>query len=352
MKDFRETSWKVTEQQYREDPALSYSILSRYAKEGVKGLREMVLDGKKLETRSLGFGSLLDCLVTDASNFNDRYYIATVEMPTDNMKAVCDRLLSENEGIKDPRELADDVLVQAYDMTYNNNYSPATKARIVKTDGFPYMEVVLSAGGKTIVSTADYRKATEALQALQDDRHVKEVLASPCIYYQLKYKISMVKNPLAWREELLPGKEYRCMFDVIVVDHERKTVSPYDLKTTREHEDDFGRAIYAYRYDIQAESYRHVLVETLRGDKDYGDYQVEPFRFIVINKDRLRPVIWEYDHVSADPLNRQYMAFTKYGILTGKNWKGLYNEVYAILDYMDPHGNKEKDANGKLVFAW
>ena len=56
MKELKSISWNISESEYRQDKALSYSILAKYVKEGFKALR----DTTQIDTPSLRFGSLID----------------------------------------------------------------------------------------------------------------------------------------------------------------------------------------------------------------------------------------------------------------------------------------------------
>ena len=60
-KSLKDISWDVTEEVYREDPALSYSTLARYEREGFNNLSKLF---NRIETPSLTFGSAVDSIIT------------------------------------------------------------------------------------------------------------------------------------------------------------------------------------------------------------------------------------------------------------------------------------------------
>ena len=60
-KSLYDISWKVDEPTYRADPALSYSTLARYEREGFNNLDKLF---DRIETPSLVFGSCVDTLIT------------------------------------------------------------------------------------------------------------------------------------------------------------------------------------------------------------------------------------------------------------------------------------------------
>ena len=61
MKSLKDIAWNVTEEEYRADPALSYSTLSKFNREGFDNLEHLF---DKTESPSLLFGSIVDCLLT------------------------------------------------------------------------------------------------------------------------------------------------------------------------------------------------------------------------------------------------------------------------------------------------
>ena len=64
MKKLSEISWNVPESIYRADPALSYSTLSRFDREGFANIDNLF---DKQETPSLLLGSIVDTIITDGN---------------------------------------------------------------------------------------------------------------------------------------------------------------------------------------------------------------------------------------------------------------------------------------------
>ena len=75
MKSLKDISWQVSEEEYRADPALSYSTLAKYEREGFNGLPHLF---DKLETPSLTFGSAVDAIITGGrKEFDDKFIVAS-----------------------------------------------------------------------------------------------------------------------------------------------------------------------------------------------------------------------------------------------------------------------------------
>ena len=61
MRSLKDISWNISEEDYRKDPALSYSTLARFNRERFNNLNKLF---DKIETPSLTFGSAVDSIIT------------------------------------------------------------------------------------------------------------------------------------------------------------------------------------------------------------------------------------------------------------------------------------------------
>ena len=74
MRSLKDISWNISEEDYRKDPALSYSTLARFNREGFNNLNKLF---DKIETPSLTFGSAVDSIITGGmEEFNERFIVA------------------------------------------------------------------------------------------------------------------------------------------------------------------------------------------------------------------------------------------------------------------------------------
>jgi hypothetical protein len=163
------------------------------------------------------------------------------------------------------------------------------------------------------------------------------------VFYQLKFKISMDgDDPLAWQKELMEGNTYRVMLDIILVDHDQKTVIPIDLKTTSKDEESFDQSIVEYRYDLQANSYWDVLWSVMQADDYYKNYNLDSFYFVCVNRVHKKPVLWEFGHV---PHNAKTLKF-KDELLHHCDWRKLYRDLKAEIATGDPDYSLKTITNG------
>lgn len=79
---------------------------------------------------------------------------------------------------------------------------------------------------------------------------------------------------------------------LIIVDHDKKVIIPVDLKTSSKYEWDFYKSFVEYRYDIQARLYWRIIRYNLDRDPYFKDFKLLDYRFIVVNKVSLTPLVW------------------------------------------------------------
>ena len=290
MKELKDIAWDVDERTYRQDTALSYSTIARYEREGYNSLDKLF---ERRETPSLTFGSIVDSIITGGEDeFKDRFLVLDINV-TDGGKDVCRQLLT----------LYSDGPIPAFEDIPENVVSIAAKEagfwKADKWDRIRYREVLktgniaeyfnaLTNTGKTIIDTDTFRSAVACVKALRESPSTHGYFAdddqfSPIRrYYQLKFRTS------------LGGVAYRCMADLIVVDYDRKAIVPVDLKTSSKKEWDFEHSFLDWSYSIQARLYWRIIRDCLDKDPCFKDFTLKDYRFIVVNKDSLTPLVWEF----------------------------------------------------------
>ena len=282
-------SWQVDEPTYRADEALSYSTIARFAREGFNKLDNLF---DKLETPSLTFGKAVDALITGGQEeFDKEFMVADFPPLTESVEKMVKALFAE--FCVTHRTLASipdvEIIGRTEALKYQLNWKPETRAKVIKEQGGDYYSLMYCAQGKTILDTATKEQVDAAVAALRgsgatkfffqpnnafNDRYVRE--------YQLKFKAT------------LDGIDYRCMADLLLVDHETKTVYPIDLKTSYHTEWDFYESFVQWRYDIQARLYWRIIRDNMDRDPVFKDYTLADYQFIVVNKFTLTPLVWKF----------------------------------------------------------
>lgn len=288
MMNFKDISWQVDEPTYRNDPALSYSTIARFSREGFNKLDKLF---ERIETPSLTFGSAVDSIITGGEKeFNDRFFVADFPIIPDSVILIIKDLFNEF-GITH-KKLSDipdvEIIGFAEKYNYHSNWKPETRAKVIKETGEQYYQILYVAGNKTILDTktnSDIRNCVRVLKSFDTTKFYFEdnnpFDKSIERFYQLKFKAT------------INNIDFRSMADLIVVDHNTKEVTPVDLKTTGHPEWDFYKSFVEWRYDIQARLYWNLIRENMN-NSDYKDYTLNNYRFIVVNRTTLTPLVWEF----------------------------------------------------------
>ena len=207
MKSLKDISWNISEEDYRKDPALSYSTLARFNREGFNNLNKLF---DKIETPSLTFGSAVDSIITGGmEEFNERFIVADFPEIPDSIVKIVKRLFNSLKDrytslVKIPN---DDIIYITQEESYQLNWKPETRAKVIKEKGSEYYDLLYIAGDKNILDTQTYLDVINSVDALKTNTATKYYFAedNPYTnirrYYQLKFK------------SVFDDINYRCMVD-------------------------------------------------------------------------------------------------------------------------------------------
>lgn len=292
-KSLKEISWDVSEETYRADSALSYSTLARYEREGFNNLDKLF---DKINTPSLTFGSAIDSIITGGQEeFDSRFIVADFPIIPDSIISIVKALFDLYCNVYTSLEAIPDneIITIANSFNYQSNWKPETRAKVIKEKGAVYYKLLYLSQGKTILDTNTYSEVQKAVTALRESGSTKEYFAESNPFdnierlYQLKFKYTF------------EGIEYRGMMDLIIVDHNNKKIIPVDLKTSSKPEWDFYKSFIEWKYSIQAMLYWRLLQANINEDDYFKDFKLCNYRFIVVNKKTLTPLVWEYTDTKA-----------------------------------------------------
>lgn len=264
---------------------ISYSKLSLLDRSPYLFYQKYIL-GEEVErdTTSMDIGSAVDCLLTQPDKFYDLFYVSTSSKPTGQLENFVNKLV-------DLKQITDDAFNEAYSFTQTLNGGKLRDGIDKFIDRFhkearKYFDDQVNSEGKIVLTFEEYTKAEQAANILKTNIFTSKFLAETLgdnidRYYQ--YESEFTFKDLSYIVKL----------DCIVVDHNKKTIQPLDIKTTSESPYSFSKSILKYRYDLQAVIYSHYISEVFNKEKGLNDYQILPFKFIVINIDYPKnPLIW------------------------------------------------------------
>ena len=287
MKSLRDISWQVSEEEYRADPALSYSTLARYEREGFNNLDKLF---DRIETPSLTFGSAVDSIITGGQEeFDERFMVAEFPSMPDSIVKIIKSLYKQYAGTyRSLLNIPDSSIIrETEDQNYQMNWKPETRAKVIREKGTDYYNLLFVAGDRCIIDTQTYQDVVNAVKVLKESSSTKLYFADDNPFepdierlYQLKFKGEF------------DGITYRNMADLIIVNHKEKWVKPVDLKTSSHTEWDFYKSFVDWRYDIQARLYWSIIRQNMDKDEYFKDFKLLDYDFIVVNKRTLTPLVW------------------------------------------------------------
>lgn len=310
LKDY---SLNIPDEQYHDDPAWSYSIIARYAKDGFNAIA--TLHDKMVATPSMEFGSLFDSILTKGKKTLDEYVVSST-CPPPAEKGVLDILLRDHNCAF--IELTDEDLVKALtEAEYKKATKFETQYKNIQQNS-QYYEARRT--GKKIVSQADWNDAVEMAKIFRESPYLSSLFGKVSdgkkeFLYQTQYLTDWtLPNGVEVKLKIMP--------DLLVVDHEAKTIRPVDLKTSSFPAYDFVDNFIRFRYDIQASLYTDVIGKIMSEDEYYQDFTLLPYFFTDISRTDKVPVTYEYDPKDESQVNG--LAFSQYQY---KNWQTLLMEI-------------------------
>lgn len=287
-KTFKDISWDVSEEIYRKDKALSYSTIAKYERSGFNEL-ESLFD--KIETPSLTFGSVVDSILTGGmEEFEERFMVAEFpEVSETIIKIVKELFKLYNDSFSSLIEIPNNnILAVSNAISYQMNWKPETRAKVIREKGSEYYNLLFLSSNKTIIDTKTYTDALNAIDALKTSSATKW-------YFELDNPFDSIERCYQLKfKQKLNNIEYRCMADLIIIDHDKKEITPIDLKTSSKPEWDFYKSFIDWSYHIQARLYWRIIRKTMDEDEYFKDFKLNDYKFIVVNRKSLEPLVWVF----------------------------------------------------------
>ena len=287
-KDLSELALELTEEQYRNSEELHYSTISRFEEKGFNGLDHLF---DPIESEGITFGQVVDTLLTGSGQeFQDRFIAADINVTEGGMNTI-KKLIEMGLEYSSFEDIPQQIVATAGKLAgfyADDKFDKTRYDKVLKTGNVAEYYTMLLHSDKTLINLQMYDDAIACVNALKQSPATSGYFAdddpfSPIRrYYQLKFKATIDKIG------------YIVMLDLICVDYEKKIIYPIDLKTSSMSEWDFEKAFVKFHYYQQARLYYRVLKANLINDPYFKDFEIADFRFIVVNKNTLTPLVWEF----------------------------------------------------------
>ena len=292
MKSLKELSAQLEERTYHALPYLSYSILARYEREG--GFKSLPEKWKDLwqpcpETEALLIGSAVDCLVTAEGDreeaFNKEFIVVDIDRIPDKTRQVVDTMVERGIRWEDTNAIAD-ILDE---IGFYPNWKLNTRiSKITEGDAgrYYYHRNLAKESGKRILSSGMYDTVLRCVKNLESNELTNHLLWGKLPDHQERFFQLQFTTTIG-------GVDYKIMCDMIIVDHKKKSIHIYDLKTSSKESYEFKQSYLEWGYHIQSWLYRIVLKDFLCFYPEYDGYSVDEFSFIVASKSNNTPLVYD-----------------------------------------------------------
>lgn len=315
-KTLKSISWQVDEPTYRADEAFSYSTLSRFHREGFSKIDSLF---DPISSPYLTFGSLVDTLITGSiEEYSNLFCVAQFPSISPSQEVAVKKIfeLYKNDYTDLKKIPTNKVLDVLNDIEYQKNWNDDTRVKKIKDQCSDYYNLLIFTDGKEIISSEDNMAANACVDKLRNSpvtsKYFTEAPFEDYIdrEYQLKFKGEYNGIPV------------RCMADLIVVDHKNKVVIPVDLKTSSKPEWEFADSFIHWGYYIQAQLYWYIIRQNMDKDDYFKDFKLLDYRFIVISRNTLTPLVWNYKDTTKE--ETLYYGSNK---IECKNWREILTEL-------------------------
>lgn len=313
--------------EYRNTKALSQSSLKMIEYNPKKFYRDEYLwiigqipeKPEDKPTDAMTLGTIVDVKLTTPEALGQ--FVVLNNVPSGQMKEFVEEYfrLEQEHGLGlDENEIGK----LAYDFAKFKRDSYPKVIERFKIEGAIYYTALVKSVGKTPVAIELMNDALGVYSDLITDEFTGPILRQTTegsieVFNQLAIYFNLKGVPL----KALPDK--------VVVNHEEKTIAPYDIKTCG---DSFLSSFGNYRYDLQGAFY--LLAVRIWRDTilKKNEYKILPFKFIVgfTNHKGLRPEIWEM--TEADVTAGSIGGITRSG-RTVRGYLSLLRDYQWHMDY-------------------
>lgn len=322
---------KLTEKEYRDLNMLHYTFLSHFAKSGIAAFSE-----KESEIEAYRFGNLIDTILTHPQDFEKMYYVSITEKQlTPSQESIVDALVDAyGTTYQFLLDIPDENLLDIARSlgTYRNYGDEKLLENIKNINCLSEYSCRVEGIGKVIISKQMMDDAQHRVSELLEDKRANDLF-----FYEPKGPDDPIE--ILYQSKFIDKEEnLKAMIDVLYINHSKKIIIPYDVKTSSMYTYDFNKAFVKFRYDIQADLYSYLVKKFAMQHPEFQDYRVLPFTFIVLAPN---------GHIFAEYNAEEYIHSDFYK--ENMNWRQLYNRVQWHLSTGITNVTKEVYDNGGVL---
>jgi hypothetical protein len=255
-----------------------------------------VQDEDREWTDGMAFGTLVDYMCFEPSKVQEEFYVSEADRePSKTAKQLADWILENKDFNAVSVDNDSVVLGQSYSYANLKDVLEEAKEAIGKSTSFKkyggvdYLKEQIESENKHVVDSQLYNKARDATMTLKTHPFTRDYFTSNS--KEVQFQVPIVWDPSEWDDDI--KWMAKSLLDIVLIDHEERTVTPVDLKTTSRSVYKFPNAFLRWRYYLQASYYWHGLYQRVKSHDEISDYVVKPFEFVVISqKDVQHPLVY------------------------------------------------------------
>lgn len=290
LEQLMEESIKKSEEDfYSKKFYFSYSSLNKLLWNPQAFYQMYVLGNREEKTESyLVNGKLVHTLLLEEHTFDEKFIIIPGKLPTDNTKAVIDRVFYHAQELQangdtrtDFTEYTEAVLDVLKDMNLHQSLKTEQQRldKIYTPDAISYWNFMKNKGSKLLIDQTTYDSCKTSVDLIKTNPEICELIC--CNNNDFTNKQVFNELPV---EASVNNKTFgiKGIIDNLVIDHDKKVIYINDIKTSSKDLKDFPESVEFYNYSLQAAIYTSLIGIKFINLIDSG-YQLK-FHFVVIDR--------------------------------------------------------------------
>lgn len=297
---------------YRKLDALNQTMLKIFDSDPIRFFEEFKLgrDRFQKKTTSLAIGDLVDFYLLECkgnedifhNRFDEKFALFKGSKGTGQVYLLADELFDLT--VKDT---VDGIINSSFSTRFSEavrrvqadgKYKGKTEDKVLEDfekNGLEYFEMLMSNMGKTVVDSSLVDKALGVANRIKNDPFTNKIFDLPTAEDTDGHMECFTHFPIQWTYRIDSKRTVECKseLDILLIDHEGKTIYPMDLKTTYDNES-FDYMYIKNGYYLQNAFY-HKAVAVWAKDQGMDDYKIMPLDFIVgdTSANNRRPLIYK-----------------------------------------------------------
>ena len=288
---------KMNRENYRSYDAINYSLLSQVDKNPSK-----VNSDEDVWSKGIKFGTLVDYMCFEPDKVDEEFYVSNADRePSKTAKKLADWILENYDPwITDTNDIfgkatfynpEKETIHALNDLLELAEEAVGSSTSFEKYGGVDYLKEKILSQNKHVISQELYDKAKYATMTLNTHEFTRNYFVNFDKNVEIQNQVPLLWYPSYYDDELeSPAKS---LLDIVIINHEEKTVIPVDLKTTSSFAGGFETQMIKWRYYLQASYYWHAVKYVINNHDKISHYAVKPFKFIVLSsKDVNHPYVY------------------------------------------------------------